>query len=1222
MNKKIICLFFSFFLFTSLIKAEGEEPTPTPWGFDDISNYYYDLPAEYNMPSCEKVTKGGEDVLNLRLQLSKCVDGHSQDNPNIGCNKDWVAAYSEVAKVEDFPLLKFFSASSAAGTEENPITPLCYYDIQASTADKTNGADLLSFSKDYPGLLMLSNPDTERYANIKFKHLGPFIHCGVVEWRSNKYPLKLDIMGFENLPQVEDAVVNGEDDKKGDNFFTFLINVIKHFNIFEKSLESRESENIKDVSEELSKIGVSRETVCDDLTVPISKVNVSDKQEQEKGREYVILNDGSEILNFTTEEVCSMIGGAVEGAICKTVKGVGLVVEGNPKFKLRIDGFEQLVLPGGNKVLENTVETLEQINSPFEVRYGVNWGIKIDVTRMAFDLNSKVEPYSPGRAPDVEKDPDLVNSSFGSFITYNKLNYNPTYGNSFAKASNDAESQYYFPFLGRIPYYLERLATIHSNAIDPETAYKLTRQEFGSSGSSSMEYIINDTFKIADVEDRLKKLDEQQKDRMNVLGLSSEKETEVQKPQIYYCEDLSEDELEKQDCYGERQIDPVKDYLCSFGIGDYCEECEKLEPPTGTPTVGPTNDPSEPPGEIIVAGKISGDQVLGPFDPGSGSYQDLISNVSESFRVSHPGVDFAISGGTNIRAIADGEVIFVRNDVTYSCSSSDTVDCSIYNKPPYTSYDQYNAWWGGYGNVVGILHEDGVSVYAHLQTGSINVLVGDQVEAGQVIAKSDNTGNSTGNHLHFEMRKLNCTSYSTSCTLNNWDVSMLTNNPIVAIISVMPSRIPVTPIRPSTIIITTPPYVPSNSPSLGPTITATAKEDGDSDGDGNGDGKGSGKGDGNGSTTGTPTKPTIISTPAQPPGGGNESQPPGGVTPVVDPNDGSSSSNGGLRYCPNVTQINSKKEKEEGSFNFKDPSGRIYIGGDFDDYRGLKTKNLVRFNADGTLDTTFKVTEIDVEIKSIKIREDGKIVINDTIILNDDGSLFKEESTGDIPDYNGDCLFVVAANAINAIEERIAPEVIYAIAKKETNFNCSEEWKSWAKGGYIECTGNPNQLAFRTRNDVAWEGRINIGLCPVDVRGFTQFSAGGNGSESCASTFNSVIDNHAVEMRACLNAMGITEKATGNAYDELAGTDEFSRHRVGDGICATAILMAEYGKISKGSYLTTAEWRNLAGIGGQALEYGAGRYHGNCSLNYCSITRGYMENAMNSNILDLKNCFQ
>jgi murein DD-endopeptidase MepM/ murein hydrolase activator NlpD len=56
-----------------------------------------------------------------------------------------------------------------------------------------------------------------------------------------------------------------------------------------------------------------------------------------------------------------------------------------------------------------------------------------------------------------------------------------------------------------------------------------------------------------------------------------------------------------------------------------------------------------------------------------------------------------------------------------------------------------------YGNAIVIKHGNGTySQYAHLS--KINVKIGQIVKTGQSIAKSGNTGNSSGPHLHFEIR--------------------------------------------------------------------------------------------------------------------------------------------------------------------------------------------------------------------------------------------------------------------------------------------------------------------------------------------------------------------------------------------------------------------------------------------------------------------------------------
>ena len=85
------------------------------------------------------------------------------------------------------------------------------------------------------------------------------------------------------------------------------------------------------------------------------------------------------------------------------------------------------------------------------------------------------------------------------------------------------------------------------------------------------------------------------------------------------------------------------------------------------------------------------------------------------------------------------------------------VDLSMsgaYGKPAYASASGtviYAGWSGGYGKCVKISHANGYSTwYAHLS--SIDVSTGQSVYQGQQIGRIGSTGNSTGPHLHFELR--------------------------------------------------------------------------------------------------------------------------------------------------------------------------------------------------------------------------------------------------------------------------------------------------------------------------------------------------------------------------------------------------------------------------------------------------------------------------------------
>lgn len=65
---------------------------------------------------------------------------------------------------------------------------------------------------------------------------------------------------------------------------------------------------------------------------------------------------------------------------------------------------------------------------------------------------------------------------------------------------------------------------------------------------------------------------------------------------------------------------------------------------------------------------------------------------------------------------------------------------------------KYSGWYGGYGNLVIIEHGNGIETY-YGHCSKIYVSVGAEVTKDTVIAAVGSTGNSTGPHLHFEIRK-------------------------------------------------------------------------------------------------------------------------------------------------------------------------------------------------------------------------------------------------------------------------------------------------------------------------------------------------------------------------------------------------------------------------------------------------------------------------------------
>ncbi|MET9119141.1 transglycosylase family protein [Streptomyces longwoodensis] len=116
--------------------------------------------------------------------------------------------------------------------------------------------------------------------------------------------------------------------------------------------------------------------------------------------------------------------------------------------------------------------------------------------------------------------------------------------------------------------------------------------------------------------------------------------------------------------------------------------------------------------------RTSGATLVAPVDAATGTpYHASGSSWSKGY---HTGVDFPVPTGTSVKAVRAGLVV--------------------------------SAGWGGsFGYQVVIRHVDGhYSQYAHLS--AISVRSGQSVDTGQRIGRSGSTGNSTGPHLHFEVR--------------------------------------------------------------------------------------------------------------------------------------------------------------------------------------------------------------------------------------------------------------------------------------------------------------------------------------------------------------------------------------------------------------------------------------------------------------------------------------
>jgi len=138
--------------------------------------------------------------------------------------------------------------------------------------------------------------------------------------------------------------------------------------------------------------------------------------------------------------------------------------------------------------------------------------------------------------------------------------------------------------------------------------------------------------------------------------------------------------------------------------------------------------------------RVLGDGACSPISGGAVGYgtfiwpsnKHFLSGFDYSPSTNHWGIDISGNTGEAVYATDAGVVV-------------------------YAGWNNY-----GYGNMIMIDHGSGFqSLYAHLS--ALNVVCGQSVGQGDVIGAIGNTGNSSGSHLHFEIRAI-------SSYVNPWDV--------------------------------------------------------------------------------------------------------------------------------------------------------------------------------------------------------------------------------------------------------------------------------------------------------------------------------------------------------------------------------------------------------------------------------------------------------------------
>ena len=156
------------------------------------------------------------------------------------------------------------------------------------------------------------------------------------------------------------------------------------------------------------------------------------------------------------------------------------------------------------------------------------------------------------------------------------------------------------------------------------------------------------------------------------------------------------------------------------------------QPPVAQTTAGETPG-IEPDADGILIKRVGPRRILTSLVLGTPDFREeriplvwpvegpVISTFGQRSRGWHAGIDITADMGSPVFAAASGTVV-------------------------------YSGWIRAYGQVVKIQHNNGfITLYAHNQKNMVEV--GEDVEAGQVIATVGRSGHATGPHVHFEVRR-------------------------------------------------------------------------------------------------------------------------------------------------------------------------------------------------------------------------------------------------------------------------------------------------------------------------------------------------------------------------------------------------------------------------------------------------------------------------------------
>lgn len=693
--------------------------------------------------------------------------GVSMKKTTVNGEDAWYASPIITTEVTNFSLLNWMTNSNYfdteespyAGTSTNPYLAPCAIDRQVPF---NIGSFYPDFTKVFAGTLKFVDAEGEfdysqslRNSTYSMPQLGNALACMI--WRMNNFqpgsepPMTLEprfmtpvqperppISFSEASSRLKQEVPDSTTRSYGDNEDRCggLVNRV------ETSDSTRGPEIIEYENSSRTDFIYTRENICE--AIASGKIDVGSTEQAvylcppeltpEQFRRYQ--------LNPQDPEILSIMSKPNPNAVMEEPKEPS-----NPYHQMSWPSTDAIEISGGAEALAELWKEeaeLFSLQGAFDIVHRDKAGIKVTMKRTLYDGNrGDGEGF---KSPLTTDTPECTINEYtgSSYPVAPNESFNPGSGRIEITGQSEGAAEYIIPWMGQTVQMAKRISLVYTemkNGNYVERMHdKISQFREQPAGQSDSQYLNNtvatlpslltyptNLFMCGDLDAIAASL--------NTLELSNQ-------------EALTRSEIiefiKSTDCMASRpNNDAFQDWLCQ---NNYLEPAYCLETSSCIPFDG------ENPGQ-------NDDFIPSPIDlePGSLIYPLESPRQTGGYVAGvHPGIDYGVVEGTPVRAVADGTVYYYNFGDGGQGNGNGLYNGSGLMENAYGS--------GNYGGFMVIDHGGFHTLYAHLSRDA-GLTAGQSVRQGDVIGYSGNTGNSSGPHLHFELRYEDCYLYSSpSCT--------------------------------------------------------------------------------------------------------------------------------------------------------------------------------------------------------------------------------------------------------------------------------------------------------------------------------------------------------------------------------------------------------------------------------------------------------------------------